>query len=165
MYAQCKLDYNTVIYVSFDETLGTVSGNYQNGEIKPRPACNEIIKIVDNVLSIGSLHIVATPKESTPQYEYRFNGWNVQDGDVVYEEMEIVANFERVERTYNVKVEIGDTTNELTVAYGTEVLIEGNKITIGNTTFTASQTGKTFKKWIGAVGVIEGAITIVAEFE
>ncbi|MBQ8615312.1 MAG: InlB B-repeat-containing protein, partial [Clostridia bacterium] len=159
LYAHWSLGTHKItIVVSDNYNYGTVSKVEFNAEY------GSTIHTIDNVLSIGSNHVVANPFEDTAQYVYTFKDWTMET-DTVTGDMTITASFERATRKYTVNIVVNDQTTTLEVEYGTAVIINGDTITIGETTIQATSTGKTFVKWVGAVGVIQGSITIEAYFE
>lgn len=130
-----------------------------------------VIAATDNILMIGSYYVTALTTEDTAQYDYQFTGWDLSSG-VVDSNKKITANFTRTEKVYTVTIAVNDETKgevtetSIDVLYGSKVVITDNVISIGGVQITATaKDGYKFTKWVGAVGLVEGAITIRAHFD
>lgn len=99
------------------------------------------ISAVQNVLTIGSNTVTATPAQATAQYTYSFGSWT-GTAQTVTGDMTITANFTRSVNDYTVTITVNDSTYgsvdtaSVTVPYGTSVSTSGNVLTIGSNTVT-----------------------------
>ncbi|MBR4999286.1 MAG: hypothetical protein IKY10_05335 [Clostridia bacterium] len=154
-------------------TYGTVtktSADIENGSS---------ITINGNALTIGGTTIHAYPAQATAQYSYEFAGWvGVTDGSKLNKDLIVYAMFTRSINQYTIKFEEGNANGSVDVEsvnapYGTLVEIQGNVITIGATTITATGKGLdvasskewVFDYWEGAISVVDGNATIKAYFK
>ena len=77
-------------------------------------------------LDIGDLIVLPEDpvKQSTPQYDYEFIGWNgYTDGMRVTGEQRFVAEFRAILKEYKVTIINGDETIRKTLEYGTEIVL------------------------------------------
>jgi hypothetical protein len=65
-----------------------------------RCATNATVSIADNVLTVNAYTVTATPKDASAQLV----GWNLNDGDIITSDMEIVADYGYSEDNGNVYV-------------------------------------------------------------
>ncbi len=137
---------------------------------------NEIIHVDGDVLTIGIYTITAVPHNADDQYTYTFGGWSVEDGDRVYNGLVITVTFNRHIKNYTVQFDVNDEDlgsvdrTSISVNYGTSIIVNANKLTIGDYIITATPTAiegytTTFESWTNASGNITGNRTIVANFD
>ena len=119
--------------------------------------------------------VTATPETNTAQYTYTFLDWTSESGTVTGEAT-ITANFTRETNTYTVSIQSNDTeygtvnTASVIVEYGTEITVNGNTITIGDTKITATpsidtaQYSYSFASWSTGDTTVTGAMLITANF-
>lgn len=127
-------------------------------------------------LSIGAQAITATPTTADAQYTYAFSAWSVPDAaETVTSNITITGTFTATVNTYTVTIESADdtlgTVSPTTVSdvpYGTAITVDGDTITIGETTVTATTTEAgdgLVTQWSVANGAtVQGDITITASF-
>ena len=144
------------------------------------------ITSAQNVLYLGEIQVTATPHESTPNYTYSFDYWDISSY-VVEDDMTVYANFRRDVREYLVTFASTNpamgsvSTDRLSLPYGTIISPVGNALTISTqyTTTTvhanpAPQTDEfeyTFSRWsydnqtLATNITVEGTMDIYAHFD
>ncbi|MBR4998732.1 MAG: InlB B-repeat-containing protein, partial [Clostridia bacterium] len=173
-----KLKTNDITAISNNGAFGSVTA------FTEAPISNTFT-VAGNVISIKNSSnkvvktITATPKESDPQYCYKFVGWTGLPLDNKFtEDTTIVANFVRIINTYTIKFEVETDSNEfgsvdtasVTANYGELVTFKGNIITVGSDTIKAEALADTakytydFDSWLNKIEVLEGNVTIKAVF-
>ena len=130
---------------------------------------------LDNVLTIGSTTVTATPTADTLQYDYGFDLWSPTSGTITGPTV-ITAMFTRDLVQYTVTIESNDvnwgTVSESTllVGYGTSFTSQGNVLSIGDLDVIATPTPDTdqyiftFGNWSPSSGTVTGNVTITANF-
>ena len=136
---------------------------------------NTPITVDGNKLTINGQEIIATATASDAQYTYTFTGWT-NPTDPITGNREITANFTRETNTYTVSIQSNNTgygtvdESSITVEYGTRIAVDGNTLTIGEYTITATPTTSTaqysysFASWSTGNTTVTGEITITATF-
>jgi hypothetical protein len=173
---------------SFADMIGTAltyeiefTGDYVTfSQNSVKAATNAIITIDDKEFHVNNFVITATPYEDTPDVKYHFNGWSVESGAAVTDNMTVTAYVEKAADKNVVTLVAGDgcasidgkKTIEIVVAYGAAVSVNDNKITIDGVTYTAkgaTETGYTvvFDEWFGVPesGTITDSVTITAIYD
>ena len=135
-----------------------------------------VISVNGNKITIGEYTITATPATNTAQYTYAFGGWSTGNTSVTGD-LTITANFTRDTNEYRVTIQSNNTSygtvseSSITVDYGTAISVNGNQLTIGDTTITAIPTTDNptydyaFTGWTNTASEVTEAITIIANFE
>ena len=132
----------------------------------------------NNVLTIGSTKVTASPKTSNSQYTYSFNYWSgIPSGGTIVGNTTITANFKATTKTYTVTIEVNDSsygsvsqTFVANVPYGTTITTSGSTVTINGTKVTAtaatstSQYSYAFSSWTNGTATVTGATTVTANF-
>ena len=163
----------TVTFTVNDSTYGSVSPTsvvvpYGTG-----------IQANDNVISLGSNTITATPSASTAYYTYTFDNWGGVTSSEVLSNMDIVANFSRqaIPFTWTFSVNDGSygsvSQQTMTVYYGDTFSVTGETISINSQTITATPNAGddyyaySFDEWTGVPtgDTVTGNADIVANFE
>ena len=132
-------------------------------------------QIDQTVVEYGAMPVHGVPtKAADAQYTYTFDKWTPSvgyvTGDATYK-----ATYTATVNTYKVTFAAGengsvDLSAIENVAYGSEVTIDGNKLTIGTNDVTATPSAQTdeytyaFVAWENAPATITGATTITATF-
>ena len=132
-------------------------------------------QIDQTVVEYGAMPVHGVPsKEATAQFTYTFDKWtpavDYVTGDATYK-----ATYTATVNTYKVTFAAGengsvDLSAIENVAYGSEVTIDGNKLTIGTNDVTATPSAQTaeytyaFVAWENAPATITGATAITATF-
>lgn len=126
------------------DSYGTVSQNQLYAEY------GTAISVSDNILTIGTDSIVATPNQPDAQYTYSFVEWiDIPSSNTVTETLEISAHFSANINYYTVNIESNNTsygtvdTNSVSVPYGTVPYTVENVLHIGEYTVTATPTPST----------------------
>ena len=127
-------------------------------------------------LSIGAQAITATPTTADAQYTYAFSSWSVPDAaETVTGAITITGTFTATVNTYTVTIESADdtlgTVSPTTVSdvlYGTAITVDGDTITIGETTVTATTTeagdGRVTQWSVSNGATVQGDMIITASF-
>ena len=109
----------------------------------------------DNVLSIGSTDVTATPSTDTAQYTYSFVNWTgIPADNQITDRTEISANFERETRTYTVTWIIEGSSSTETYPYG-ETPTHADPVV----------EGKRFLGWSPEIVPVTQDATYTAQFE
>ena len=139
---------------------------------------NTPIIVNNNKISINGTEITAIANQNTAQYTYEFAGWE-DVADPITSNRTITAIFTRVVNEYAVTIQINNSaygtvnTNKITVPYGTGYEAIQNRLIFSDgatTTVTATPNMNTaeytytFSHWSTIGGVVEGDITIIANF-
>lgn len=114
----------------------------------------------------------ATPtKTATAEYTYTFSGWSPEITPVTWN-VTYTAQFEATPRNYTVTIGVSPEwagtvdTQQVTVAYGTEISSSNNVLTIGSNTITATAwSGYGFSSWGTLPATVTEDLTITATFE
>ena len=140
------------------------------------------INVSGSQLNIGTASVQANPDPDTPKFTYSFKQWNnVPQSGIVTDHLSITAEFEPTIRQYTVTVkpnfsDYGSVSpTSVTVDYGTAIIKDGSKLTIGafeiNATphdWTARYT-YTFARWSFTYGAndteVQQNMTATAVFE
>lgn len=134
-----------------------------------------VLSVEENVLTVNGTAVTATANEG-----YRFVEWTY-DSETVTGNVTVTANFEPVPPapTYTVTIEVNDPTygsvDETSIsglASGTAITVDGNKLTVGETTVTATASeGYQFVNWtidgtaVTAEQTVTDNVTVTANFE
>ena len=109
-------------------------------------------------------------REATVQYTYTFAWWNPTVWPIT-KSTEYVATYTATVNNYTVTIAVNDNTmwsvdvNSVTVPYWTEATADGNELTIGETTITATaESWYEFVEWTN-VWIITNDSTITANFQ
>ena len=160
----------------YDVTVSVNNSEYGSVNVAKleNVAKNTAISIDGNKLTIGETEIVATPADDTVQYAYAFVNWTAAES--VTDDITIVANFSRTENEYTVTVSVNNgeygsasVSSVENVVYGTPVVVDGNKLTIGESEVVATPADATeeysyaFTGWT-AEETVNGDITVIANF-
>lgn len=132
------------------------------------------ITVSGTSLTIGSQAITATASDATAQYTYAFDSWTVPGAvETVTGPITITGTFTATVNEYTITIESADVTlgtvdvSEVQdVPYGTAITVDGDTITIGDTTITATVIGDGLvTKWSVSDGAtVTGDMTITASF-
>lgn len=127
----------------------------------------------DNVLTVGSVQVTATPDQATDKYTYSFGSWTNGTG-TVSDDMTITANFTATINEYTVTIQPNNAdygtvspTTVLNVPYDTVIAVDGDEITIDGTTVTATPNEQTvqyvfsFGSWTLPTGSKTGTNTVI----
>ena len=97
LYAAWEAGKYTVTIAKNENNYGTVTS-----ESVADVAYNTTVSATDNVLSVGTTDITATPAAATAEYTYAFNNWTgIPEGGKVTEDATVTANFTRTPVSYN----------------------------------------------------------------
>lgn len=97
LWAQWETATYTVTIAKNENSYGTVTS-----ESVADVAYNTTVSATDNVLSVGTTDITATPAAATAEYTYAFNNWTgIPEGGKVTEDATVTANFTRTPVSYN----------------------------------------------------------------
>ena len=138
LYAQWEAATYTVTVAKNNNDYGTVT-SASVADV----AYNTTISATNNVLSVGTTDITATPAAATAEYTYAFNNWTgIPDGGKVTDNVTITANFTRTANNYTLawNVNGGD---DLTGDYTQGSTAFGSTITKP----TATREGYVFLGW------------------
>ena len=95
-FTPTAIQYHVTIEIG-EDGYGTVSQNNVSVVYDTAISCS------DNVLTVGSTQITATPKDDTDQYHYSFTSWsNIPANGKVTEDITITVHFTRSIRQYTV---------------------------------------------------------------
>ena len=110
-------------------------------------------------------------KEATAQYTYTFSGRTPEIATVTADAT-YTATYSSEVNQYTATIESDDTekgtvdVSEVTADYGTAISAEGNVLTIGSTTITATaESGYAFSSWGTLPETLTEDVTITATFE
>ena len=139
------------LWAQWEETTYTVTiakNNNDYGSVTSASvadvAYNTTISATDNVLSIGTTDVTATPADNTAEYTYAFSNWTgIPDGGKVIDNVTVTANFTRTPVNYTLSWN-ANGGNELTGDYTSGTVAFGTSITAPN---TPTYTGHTFVGW------------------
>lgn len=159
----------TVTFATNDSSLGTV--NTQSLSI---PYGTVPVAGTGNTLIVGEYEVQAIPHEDTSSTHYWLSQW--QNLVQVTNDMTITAVFDSGVRAYDVSFlssnQYGNVDHvSLNVDYGTQISVNGNKVTVGSTEVTAVPIPSTqqyvyyFVEWNGVTATVEGDMTITADFD
>ena len=134
----------TITFVANDPDWGTVFINSEYAVSNTLTVdYGTTYSVDDNTLVVGDVRISATPTNPTDQYDYSFSSWTPSTGTVTAD-MTITANFTRTVNQYLMYISANPSymgsvsTDEVTVDYGTSYSTNGNILSIGSTTVTAT---------------------------
>ena len=133
-----------------------------------------------NTLDTDTLEYGATPvyewatptKTATAQYTYTFNNTWSPEITTVTENATYTAQFDQTVNNYTVTIGVSPEwagtvdTQQVTVAYGTEISYTSNVLMIGSNEITATaETGYEFSSWGTLPATVTGDLSITATFE
>ena len=177
---------NTTFFITrqtvMDVTISSNNSDYGSvDETSLQVPSGASVTIADNVLTIGSTTVTATPTTSTAEYTYAFSSWSgVSDGDTITADTTITANFTRTLNTYTVTISVNNNSygslsqgTVTSVPYGTSISANDNVLTVGTTDITATPSANTdnytyaFDEWTGLTEnmTVSGNTTITATFD
>lgn len=181
---------NATIKAVFEETRNTytVTVNVKDpttGYVRPTAVADvsygTLVDLSKNPLTINGVSVEATPALKTAEFTFSFEKWEFGDGfdgEKVVGNATINAVFKKTTNTYTVTVVSKDaekgtvSLNEVVVLYGSVISTNGNVLTVGDKTVTATPNDKTdkftysFVDWSkNATGTVIGDMTIVADFK
>jgi uncharacterized repeat protein (TIGR02543 family) len=184
----------TKVKNNYTLTIGVVEAGYGSvNETSVTVPYGTSVSTSDNVLTIGTTTVTATPTAQTAQYTYAFDHWNNVPATVT-EAATIQAVFTRSTRSYDVTFDLqyhGNTIDDQTVEYGGKVTqpstpsatgykFEGwykedactnawdfdSDVVEGNTTLYAKWTANKYKiTWWDAQETLENHVIAVEEYE
>ena len=112
-------------------------------------------------------------REATAQYTYTFAWWNPTVWPIT-KSTEYIATYTATVNNYTVTIAVNNAEygsvdeNSVEVAYGTEILIDANTVTIGETTVTATaESWYEFTEWtwLPNLWIVVANCTITANFQ
>ena len=133
------------------------------------------IRYEENVLYVGEQTVIATPYTSDAQYTYRFAEWMGISADTITDDMDITARFTRTVNQYTVTIGVNSdygtvSPTSVTVDYGTDIIVNGQNMTIGSTVVTAtpyddtSEYLYTFDRWVMESARVTKDMSVTAVF-
>ena len=177
---------NMTITAYFDRehteyTVNVQSNNPSYGTVDvnsiPDTPYGSVIHISDNVLTLNGSVVTATPTGSNVYYTYGFNGYTVQDGDIITGNTTITANFVQNIVTYVVLIQPNNPdygsvdVDQISATYNQVFEVNGNEITVNSVTSTATANQNTAQYTYGFTGwsvndgqAVTGNMTVYANF-
>ena len=177
---------NMTITAYFDRehteyTVNVQSNNPSYGTVDvnsiPDTPYGSVIHISDNVLTLNGSVVTATPTGSNVYYTYGFNGYTVQDGDIITGNTTITANFVQNIVTYVVLIQPNNPdygsvdVDQISATYNQVFEVNGNEITVNSVTSTATANQNTAQYTYGFTGWsvsnntdVHGDMTATANF-
>ena len=133
------------------------------------------IRYEENILYVGEQTVIATPYTSDAQYTYRFAEWMGISADTITDNMNITAQFTRTVNQYTVTIGVNSdygtvSPASVTVDYGTDIIVNGQNLTIGSTIVTAtpyedtSEYSYTFDRWVMESARVTKDMSVTAVF-
>ena len=152
-----KVTVNITLYAKWQEEIKyytvTVNRNDNSyGTVSPSSIANvpygSAITVYGNKLTVNGTTVTATPTTDTAQYSYAFSNWTYST--TVTGATTVTANFTRTVNNYNVNInvinpEYGQITATTLngINYGTNISHNGNVLTVGGNTVTATPNSDT----------------------
>lgn len=135
------------------------------------------VSTAQNVLTIGSTTVTASPSSPTTEWMYAFDSWTGVPATVT-DDVTVTAVFTQSPRVYTVTITVNDPTygtvdvQTITVDYGATISAASNVLTIGSTDVTATANQATaqytfaFGSWsnVPAGGTVTDDLTVTANF-
>ena len=170
------------IYVTVSNPTYTVtfaSNNTGYGTVSPTSIANvpygSSITVNSNKVTINGTTVTATKATDTAQYAYSFSSWSNTSGTITAART-ITANFSRSTRNYTATIAVSPSgygtvsPTSITKAYNSVISTSSNKVTVGDTTSTATPATATaqytyaFSSWTNGTGNLTANRTITANF-
>jgi len=171
------IDEDVTIEARFTQALNQYTVTFtaaSGGTVSPASVTADYgtqITATDNVVTVGSTPVTATPDTATAQYTYTFDSWTNATGTVTADRT-ITANFTQTINQYTISFASEDLSygsvdvSSITADYGTPITVSNNTITIDGTTVTATaEDGFRFVEWTPAPAAsVTGTVTYTATF-